>query len=100
MTNAARSAQHHAALAEALDALAAGDHALALARLDALHEQAHMDPVVHRLVHVWTLRVHRARGEWRAALGELLPIAFAPTVARVERLLGRRNRLFAPRGTP
>lgn len=90
-------AGHHRSLAGALDALAARDYDGAKARLDALHEAAHDVPSIHREVHVWTLRLHLARGDRRAALGEILPILFAPTVARFERLVGRRNPVGKPR---
>lgn len=54
--------------------------------LGVLHEYAHDDPEVHSKIHRLLFHMARESGDFRAALGEVLPMAFAGTVARVERL--------------
>ena len=95
---ALRHAAHLRALADAVDTFARGDRTGALTRLDTLHEAAHDDPSVHRAVHVWTMRIRIEERNYGGALGEVLPIVFAPLVARFEQVTGRRNGLFGRRG--
>jgi hypothetical protein len=73
-------------LVRAEAAAARGDVAKATDLLSDLHWFAHDDGSLHEAIHRLELRIARSRGDVRAALGQLLPVAFARLVSLAESL--------------
>jgi hypothetical protein len=71
-------------LVRAEAAAARGDVAKARSLLSDLHWFAHDDGSLHEAMHRLELRIARRRGDVRAAVGQLLPIAFARLVSFAE----------------
>lgn len=71
-------------LAQAEQAAAEGDEARARSLLSDLHWFAHADGELHQAMHRLELTLARRRGDRRAAIGQLLPNAFARLVSFVE----------------
>lgn len=81
-----RHEENHRILREAEIAVEASDFARARALLFDLHTYAHDEPFVHSRVHALDYRMARAERDRRAMASEVLPIVFASTIARLERL--------------